>query len=651
MRIPFPIAPIALILAACGDPAAPKDDTAVPDVSEDADELYAGEAAETDTRGPIRCDDYTETRRPLFGDLHVHTRLSLDANLQGTRLSPADAYRFAKGETVGIQPHAADGTPLRTLSLARPLDFAAVTDHAEFLGTVNGCTTPGSAVYEADDCVMYRESPDAAFLWLNFGLAVSQEDVAYPELCGVDGTLCRASHLAAWDEIQEAAAAADDPTAACTFTSLIGYEWSGAPGTKNLHRNVIFAGDTVPEAPVSYFDEAWPEGLWARLRAECVPSDGCDVLAIPHNSNLSSGLMFEAKKRDGSPIDRAFAEQQAAMEPLVEIMQHKGDSECLPGTAIADEYCAFEKLPYNTLASANLMSEAAPSPQDFVRDALLRGMGFFETLGVNPWKFGIMASTDTHLGTPGAVEEKTYPGHGGAGAAARDALPEGLPDQVAFNPGGLVGVWAEENARDAIFAALRRKETWGTSGPRITVRFFGGDLDAALCDDPDLADKAYAAGVSMGGTLGATAGSPRFLVAAQRDPGALGEPGAALARIQLIKGWVNAEGAMQTKVFEVAGGDDDLADPDETTCAPPVGGFETLCGVVEDTTFDATRPAFWYARVLERPTCRWSRHQCNAAGIDCTGEVPKAWAGCCDARYPALQRERAWTSPIWWEPR
>ncbi len=640
--------PFALSLtAACGDDGPPSAD-AVEDTApaEDAD------AEDDSTTGPVRCADFDPTRRALFGDLHVHTRLSLDANLQGTRLSPAEAYRFAKGDEVGIQPHAADGTPLRRLRLARPLDFAAVTDHAEFLGTVNGCTTPGSAVYEADDCVSYRESPDGAFIYLNFGVAVAPEDAAWPELCGEDGALCRAPHASAWAEIQEAAAAADDPTAACTFTSLVGYEWSGAPGTRNLHRNVIFATDKVPEIPASYFDEPWPEGLWARLRADCRAEDGCEVLAIPHNSNLSSGLMFEAKKRDGSPIDREFAEAQAVMEPLVEIMQHKGDSECLPGTPIADEYCSFEKLPYNTLAGANLKSEGAPSPQDFVRDALLRGMGFLGTLGVNPWKFGIMASTDTHLGTPGAVDEASYPGHGGAGAAARDALPEGLPDQVAFNPGGLVGVWAEENSREAIFAALKRKETWGTSGPRITVRLFGGDVDAGLCDDPALAEKAYAAAVPMGGTLGAREGAPRFLVAAQRDPGADGEVGAALARVQLIKGWVDVDGSLKTKVFEVAGGDEAWADPDPATCGAPEGGFAQLCGVVEDAEFHAARPAFWYARVLERPTCRWSQVQCNAAGIDCeAGDVPAVWEGCCDARFMGLQRERAWTSPIWWEPR
>ncbi len=599
------------------------------------------------------CLAYSVERMPLFGDLHVHTRLSLDANLQGTRLGPADAYRFAKGEVVGLQPHRADGTPLRTLQLERPLDFAAVTDHAEFIGAVNVCTTPGLAGYDSDECVLFRDEPDSAFLRLNFYVAAAQDSVSYPALCGEDGALCATPNASAWAEIREAARAAHDGSEACTFTSFVAYEWSGAPGTSNLHRNVIYASEAVPEAPVSYFDESYPEDLWARLRRECDAVEGCDVLAIPHNSNLSSGLMFEAKKRDGSPIDRAFAEAQAAMEPLVEVMQHKGDSECLPGTPIADEYCGFEKLPYNSLGTANLGIEVPPEPTDFVRDALLRGLELGRSLGVNPWQFGIMASTDTHLGTPGAVSEQSYPGHGGAGAAARDTLPVGLVDQIAFNPGGLAGVWAEENSRAAIFAALKRKETWGTSGPRIVVRLFGGDFSPEVCADRDLAKRGYAQGVPMGGELSPRTSAPSFVVAAQRDPGTADEPSAGLARVQIVKGWIGSDGRLQTKIFEVAGGDDGLPGPDTTTCAPPAGGFETLCGVVTDDTFDASTPSFWYARVLERPTCRWSTRACAAANVDCARPetVGEGFASCCDPDIEPTIRERAWTSPIWWQPR
>lgn len=630
----------SLLLLACGDDS-PAEDT-------------SADLADTDTGAPdadleASCRAYDPLRRPLFGDLHVHTALSLDANLQGTRLTPRDAYRFARGETVGLQPYRPDGTPLRTLTLTRPLDFAAVTDHAEFLGTVSVCTTPGADGYEHPDCILYRDNPDSAFLVLNALVAAAQSSTAYPDVCGEDGARCDAPLASAWQAIREAAAEAHDASDACTFTTLVGYEWSGAPGTANLHRNVIFASDAVPERPVSYFEEAHPEGLWARLDAACGAIAGCDVLAIPHNSNLSSGLMFEALKRDGTPIDRAFAEQQAKMEPLVEIMQHKGDSECLPGTITSDERCGFEKLPYNSLGTANLGLEIAPNPSDFVRDAMLRGLGFYRTLGANPWKFGVIASTDTHLGTPGATDEATYPGHGGAGAAARDAVPPGLVDQVAFNPGGLVGVWAEENSRRSIFAALRRKETWGTSGPRITVRFFAGDFDPAICDDPDLVAKAYAHGVPMGADL--PAGEPaRFLVVAQRDPGTATEPSTPLAEVQIIKGSASGD-VSKIEAIAVAGGDANDPELDPTSCAPATGGYDRLCGVVDDPTFDPSAPTFWYARVLERPSCRWSTIACNAAQVDCAAEVPPEWAGCCDTRYPKTIRERAWTSPIWWEPR
>ena len=633
--------------SACSEDDPIGSDTAPDTVPETV--IDTADTAPPDTNVAPTCRAYDPLRRPLFGDLHVHTALSLDANLQGTRLTPRDAYRFARGETVGLQPYRPDGTPLRTLTLSRPLDFAAVTDHAEFLGTVSLCTTPGAEGYEHPDCILYRENPDTAFLVLNALVAAAQSSTAYPDVCGADGTLCDAPLASAWQTIREAAAEAQDESDACTFSTLVGYEWSGAPGTANLHRNVLFASDAVPERPISYFEEAHPEGLWARLASACGAIAGCDVLAIPHNSNLSSGLMFEALKRDGTPIDEAFAEQQARMEPLVEIMQHKGDSECLPGTTSSDEQCGFEKLPYNSLGTANLGLETNPDPRDFVRDALLRGLGFYRSLGKNPWKFGVMASTDTHLGTPGATDEATYPGHGGAGAAARDAVPAGLVDQVAFNPGGLVGVWAEENSRRAIFAALRRKETWGTSGPRIAVRFFAGDFDPGICDDPDLVAKAYAQGVPMGADL--PAGKPaRFLVIAQRDPGTATEPSTPLASIQLVKGSASAD-ISKIEIIPVAG--DDTNDPpvDPTTCAPATGGHDRLCGVVEDPSFDATAPTFWYARVLERPSCRWSTLACNAAKIDCTAEVPSEWAGCCDTRYPKTIRERAWTSPIWWEPR
>ncbi|HHH27666.1 MAG TPA: DUF3604 domain-containing protein, partial [Polyangiaceae bacterium] len=312
-----------------------------------------------------RCLDFDPLRRAHFGDTHVHTRLSLDANLQGNRLSPTDAYRFAKGERIGIQPYDESGNALRELQLSRPLDFVALSDHAEFLGIVQTCTTPGTPGYDGEDCVRYREDPDQAFFRINVATAAGQDIATAPDPCKDEDGGCPEAALAAWGEVQSAAEAAYDRTDACTFTSFVGYEWSGGPGTKNLHRNVIFRNHLVPSLPISYFDESYEEQLWAALTAECLnagyPQGACDVLAIPHNSNLSSGLMFETVDDRGAPFDAAYAEIRAALEPLVEVFQHKGDSECLPGASAGDELCDFEKVPYDDLASANQGGDPEPA--------------------------------------------------------------------------------------------------------------------------------------------------------------------------------------------------------------------------------------------------------------------------------------------------
>ena len=600
------------------------------------------------------CPDHDPLRRVHWGDLHVHTALSLDANLQGTRLGPSDAYRFARGEALDIQPYDADGNGLRTIQLGRPLDFAAATDHAEFLGTVNACTTPGSAAYDHPECVTYRESPQTAFLTINFLLAAEQGYVEYPALCGEGGEDCVEGGKAAWAEVQEAAAAADDP---CEFTSFVGYEWSGNPGAYNLHRNVIFANEAVPEWPTSYLEESWPQGLWASLREGCLEAGtGCDVLLIPHNSNLSGGLMFDGLDQAGEPMDAAYAAEQAAMEPLVEVFQHKGDSECAPGSPLGDELCGFEKMPYDNLAGANLDLESDPQPRDFVRDALGEGLRLGQELGVDPWAFGLIASTDTHIAAPGAVAEDGFPGHGGAGASNRQELPPGLPDSVAFNPGGLVAVWAEENTREAIFSALRRKEVYGTSGPRITLRFFGGwGYEDGLCDAVDMVHRSYDGGVPMGGSLPAPPpGSdlaPRFVISALRD---VSEEGAPLQRAQVVKVWVDpADGAVRSAVWDVAGDADSAAGVDTATCQPTgAAGSDALCAVLSDPAFDPLVPALWYARVVEDPRCRWTRRQCAAAGVDCgrPETVTEGFGGCCDARFAAAIQERAWSSPVFWLP-
>jgi hypothetical protein len=600
-----------------------------------------------------RCADHDALRRQYFGDLHVHTALSLDANTQGTRLRPTDAYRFARGEPVGIQPYTSADVALRTVQLERPLDFTAVTDHAEFLGTVALCTTPGSPAYDEAACVQLRQDPQAAFIGLNAATAAEQGRATYPALCGDGGADCLAAGMDVWGETRDAADAAYDRTDACQFTSFVGYEWSGGPGTKNLHRNVIFRTEVVPETATSYFDESYPEGLWDRLDAGCLDQAQCDVITIPHNANLSSGLMFRDVNDTTYPApDAASARRRARMEPLVEIFQHKGDGECWPGSSAADELCGFEKVPYNTLAGANLDLRADPTPLDFVRDVLGEGLRWQSKFGADPYRYGIIASTDTHLATPGLASESGFPGHGGAGPGARDVLPAGLTDNPFFNPGGLAVLWAEENSREGLFRAMRRKEAYGTSGPRLVLRAFAGwGYDAAMCDASDFARQGYDGGVPMGADLpaapdGATA--PTFAISALADVGTEAHPGAPLQRLQVVKGWLDGD-TPRFKVFDVGGDPTAGADLDPATCAVDGAGEASLCSVWTDPEFDPSALAFWYVRAVEVPTCRWTQLQCNAAGVTCPAEDP-AFAACCDADVPKTTQERAWSSPFWFFP-
>jgi len=609
------------------------------------------------TAAEARCAVRDPLRTPHFGDLHVHTRLSLDASTQGTRNRPADAYRFARGARLGIQPYAANREALRSVALDRPLDFAAVTDHAELLGEARICTTPGLAGHESLVCRVYRRWPRVAFFWMNFTAARGQR----AGFCGEGGANCLAAAADPWREIQAAAEAAYDRTPACGFTTFVAYEWTGAVGPgNNFHRNVIFAGDAVPERPISFVDAPQLSQLWARLRGECTESgSGCDVVVIPHNSNLGGGLMFATERPDGSPITADDARERARFETLVEIMQHKGDSECGPAAAANDELCGFEKLAMDDFAGRYLPALAdPPQPRQFVRHALTEGLAQAERLGVNPFQYGIVASTDTHLGTPGLVAETAaYPGHGGAGAPAGDRLPTGLPDAIDFNPGGLAVLWAEENTRESLFAAMQRREAYGTSGPRIGVRFFGGwAYPPDACERDDFARAGYAGGVPMGGVLPAPPDSspergPRFAVSAWRDPGTPTAPGTPLERIQIVKGWVE-DGAHRERIFDVAGSRDARANVDPDTCRAARIGPDTLCAVWQDPAFDPAKHAWYYARVVESPTCRWSQQLCVERGVRCDADaaVPAELAACCEPEHRRVIRERAWTSPIWYRP-
>jgi hypothetical protein len=610
------------------------------------------------------CAHYDPLRTPFFGDLHVHTRYSLDASTQGTRTSPRQAYDYARGGVLGLQPFGPDGQPGRTSQLDRPLDFAAVTDHAELFGETQICSTPGEDGYDSVVCKVYRRWPRLAFFVMNARVGAGEERPVRHRFCGADGAHCVEAGEGPWRVIQAAAEEAYDRTAACTFTSFVAYEWTGASETRNLHRNVIFRNEIAPSRPVTAVESATPWRLWDELERRCSRElPGCEYLAIPHNSNLSGGRMFQTTGPGGQPLTAQEAAQRVRNEPLVEIMQHKGDSECRLGTGTEDELCNFEALPYDNFLSRymTLMREEN-KPANFVREVLGDGLIEQEKIGVNPFKLGILASTDTHLGAPGLVMEDAYPGHGGAGISIGAELPPGLLDPIEYNPGGLAVLWAEENSRDSLFAALQRREVYGTSGPRISLRFFGGwDLPGDLCGDANFVSTGYASGVPMGGDLPprapvAASGSaensaPVFAVWALRDPGTRERAGTPLQRLQIIKKWVES-GVAHERVVDVAGDANNGAGVDPLTCSTHGDRADQLCSVWRDPDFDAAHHALYYARVVENPSCRWSTWVCNENGVVCEDEATlgRGFEPCCDPGYPRTIQERAWSSPIWYEP-
>lgn len=607
------------------------------------------EAPRTETREPCRHRD--ALRQPFFGDTHVHTALSFDAAGQGTRNGPRDAYRFARGEEVGIQPYDDDGKPLRTVRLRRPLDFAAVTDHAELLGETRICSAPGLPGYDGVVCRITRRWPWLGYILVNGSMMDARDPHRY-SFCGEHGERCLEAAAGPWQEIQRAAEEFYDRSAACRFTAFVGYEWSGNPDSKMIHRNVLFRNAAVPPRPANYIEDRTGERLWQRLRDECLEAGiGCDVLVIPHNANLSGGLLFRTEREDGAPLTRADAELRASLEVLLEVTQHKGDSECRASDA--DPLCTYEKLPFSTMRESALpWTFRTPPENSFAREVLGAGLVQQAKLGVNPFKLGLIAATDTHLAAPGLVDEDRFVGHAAGRSTSRTEVPP-LPDQWWFNPGGLAGVWAEENARDSLFDAMRRREAWGTSGPRIVVRFFGGfELPEDLCSAHDFAALGYAHGVTMGGDLvvpPSSAAAPRFAVWAARDAGTDESPGTPLQRIQIVKLWAE-NGASRERVYDIAGNASNGADVDLATCTPKGQGADTLCSTWRDPDFDPNAQALYYARVVENPSCRWTQWACNARAVDCAAGAPSGLEACCDPQVPRTIQERAWTSPIWYAP-
>jgi hypothetical protein len=608
------------------------------------------------------CGSFSALRTPFFGDLHIHTTYSGDAIMLDTRAKPADTYAHAKGGPLGLPPFDVDGVPSRTAQLRRPLDFAAVTDHAEGFGEVDICQTPGLAGYDSSECQGLRSlkgtavplfPPDSRFIALLVPYGISATPTRF-DWCGPGAAECLTHASLVWEDIQDAAEAHYDRTAACAFTTFVAYEWSATPNGRNLHRNVIFRNENVPALPTSYMEEHTAEGLRAAIKSQCIDGlPGCDALAIPHNPNASVGLMFAPMNDDGSPLTTANARSRAAMEPLVEMMQHKGQSECRPGVGTTDERCGFESM--NRLTLFGLTTPDAPfSPYSYARTGLLEGLAQQQLLGVNPFQLGFIGSTDTHNGTAGDANEEDWRGHLGT----TDATPAFMltripPGGIETNPGGLAVLWAEENSRDALFAAMRRREAYATSGTRPIVRAFAGRFQRSMCSDPEFVRTGYRRGVPMGGELGPTNArhSPRFAVLASRDSGDPGVPGTPLERVQMVKGWIDGAGQVHEKVFDVAGGDTDGA-VDPTTCARTGTGYDQLCAVWRDPEFDARERAFYYVRVLENPTCRWSARLCNELGVDCSDpdSVPAEYIRCCDTLYARTIQERAWTSPHWYQP-
>jgi len=598
----------------------------------------------------------------FFGDLHIHTRYSFDAWVFDIHTKPEDAYAFAKGAPIALPPLGADGKGTRSITLDRPLDFAAVTDHSEYLGEVEICTTEGLEGYDSRRCELYRQADDGTILAFG-GKLLEVTPTRFSQICGADRARCSDVAQDVWQRIQASAEQAYDRTAACEFTSFVAYEWSGVTDVSNMHRNVIFRNENVPEFPASYFDFPTPERLWKTLKSSCLDRDiGCDVIGIPHNTNWSNGNMFFVE----SPPGATKAEEAEAatlrrdLEPLIEIFQHKGDSECMNGLSGAigepDELCDFEKLRKKNIEDCGdgtgtgaVGGIGCISRLDFLRGILLEGLKEKRRIGVNPYMLGVIASTDTHNGTPGEVREDGYPGHWGLNEdRPENRLGSGTltPGGALFNGGGLTAIWAEENSRNSLFDGMKRREVYGTSGPRITLRFFGGwQYPTNLCDAGDLVAQGYSKGVPMGGDLGSQpegASAPTFVISALADAGSTARAGTPLQRIQVIKGWLDADKQAYLRVYDVAGDANNGASVNVDTCATSGAGESSLCTVWTDPDFDPNQIAYYYARVVENPVCRWSQALCISLPL---ADRP---AACSDPDVPKTVQERAWSSPIWY---
>jgi hypothetical protein len=592
-------------------------------------------APETTTESATNRPPGNPLRNAYFGDLHLHTGLSFDAYILRTNTRPNDSYAYAKGQPVNY---------LRKMEQRKvPLDFLAVTDHAEYLGSLPATADPNSPLSKTDWAKVNDNDPKisgGAYARIVGGVVSGKPD---PELN--DPVYLKSG----WQQLIDAAERNYEPG---KFTTFVGFEWTSAPlaegkHPQNLHRCVIFRGNRVPATPFSAFDSPDPEQLWSYL--ENARKTGDDVIAVPHNGNASNGLMFDNKTLSGKPITRDYAERRIANEPLTEIAQAKGQSETHPILSPNDEFARFEL--WETLVGY-------PAPAHFktgsyVRQAYGVGQELEEKVGANPFKYGIEAGTDFHSGIS-STEEDNYPGsHGNQDSDPRVVLTakESITGEPPITAGaeGLTGAWAEENTRESIFAAFKRKETFGTSGNRIQVRMFGGwNYPAGLTRQSNWVKAAYDGGVPMGSDLPAAptdAKGPAFAVWALKDP-RMGN----LDRIQIIKVWTK-NGKSHERIFDVSWSGDRKPDP-KTGRLPAVGntvnlmtasytntiGATELSGVWTDPEFDPQSYVTYYARVLEIPTPRWSTIWAVKYNLPLNDKMGNTI------------QERAWTSPIWYSP-
>lgn len=560
-----------------------------------APELAASEAS--------RCDSFEPGQKQVYwGDMHVHTSISLDAYAFGTVDGPEAAFAYARGEPVQFYGD--------TIRLERPLDFTAVTDHAEWMDLMYICTEPENANDLYCQNLTAQKSNPLVGAQIFQGYVVPTITQAEPQrtpICVEDPERCLSAAANQWQRAQDAANAADDP---CNFTALIGYEWSATPSYSHTHRNIIFRNENVTQQAIDYIRYPSTTALWEQLEAQCLPEDDCDVIAVPHNTNMGDGVSFDVETETDAQLLL-----RAKYERLIEIHQDKGNSECLPEIGATDENdCNFELYLTNhsqaTRREDFSEEDWNATRSSYVRSLLLRGLAAYDKnpeLG-NPLQLGIIGSTDTHSATPGRVEE-----NGWRGEAFSQNLVNVIMSRPDYNPGGLVAVWAEENTRDSIFTALKNREVYGTSGPRIEVQFKAATAGEDLSCTSDLLP---GSAIPMGGEFTSASEAPTFIVQsrADRDP---------LAEIEIIKGTYQNGDVVETvqSVWSDAEGE------------------RQACAIWTDPDFDPAAPSFWYARVKETPTKRWSQTLCEEAGN-------------CD-RYPdvvSMIQERAWASPIWYLP-